>query len=338
MKKQNKREQIGIIGAGSWGTTLALLLAKQHSVRVWEYDQKLCQQINQNHENKKFLPGRRIPGQILFTNNIETVIEPSSIILFVIPTHTIRSVIIPIRDKLKNKVLISAAKGIEEKTLKRISEILYEQTKNPEIYVLSGPSHAEEVSKGIPTTVVLASLKKKQNQLVRLQKILNTEQFRVYTNNDIIGVELGGALKNIVAIACGISDGLQFGANTKAAIMTRGLAEIKRLGIKLKARAETFAGLSGIGDLITTCISSYSRNRYVGEQLGKGRSIKDILKNMTMVAEGVKTTNSVYHLAKKLKIDMPITCEIYKIIYKDQDARKAVKALMTREPKAENWK
>ncbi|MDD5066048.1 MAG: NAD(P)-dependent glycerol-3-phosphate dehydrogenase [bacterium] len=333
-----RNEKIAVLGAGSWGTTLAILLSRRHKVKVWDYDKEQCDKMNRERENKKFLPGVAIPEKIFFSSDADEILYKSNIVIFAIPTHFIRSVLKNTWDKVRNKILINVAKGIENKSLKRISEILYETTENPDIYTLSGPSHAEEVSRKVPTTVVIAGLNNDLRKLRYLQKIFITEYFRVYTNEDITGVELGGSLKNIIAIACGISDGLGFGSNTKAALMTRGLAEIQRLGIKMGAQAQTFAGLAGIGDLITTCISPFSRNRYVGEELGKGRKIRDILDGMVMVAEGVKTTLSAYSLAQKHKVNMPIIEEVHHIIYRKKNTLKAVKALMTRDPKPEHWR
>jgi glycerol-3-phosphate dehydrogenase (NAD(P)+) len=330
-----KNEKIGILGSGSWGTTLGILLSNRHHVKMWEFDIKQFKKIVKNRENKKFLPGVKLPKNLNFTNDINEVIIDSDIIIIALPSHTIRNNLKSIKKQLKNKILICVSKGIENKTLNRMSEVIYDETNNSNIFSLSGPSHAEEVSNKIPTTVVIAPLKKNTKTLKRLQNIFMTEHFRVYTNDDIIGVELGGSVKNIIAIAAGISDGLGFGANTKAALMTRGMKEIQRLGIKMGAKADTFSGLAGIGDLITTCISHHSRNRFVGEELGKGRSIKTILNKMVMIAEGVKTTKSVYNLAKKFKIEMPITEQVYKILYRNGDPKKAVKSLMLRQAKSE---
>ncbi len=332
-----KGANISILGAGSWGTTLAVMLSERHNIKLWEFDKTQCEKIIKERENKKFLPGIKIPENIFISNNIEEVLNGTEIVLFVIPSHTIRKTAGKIKQYLKNKLIVSASKGLEAKNMKRMSEVLFEETGNKNIFIISGPSHAEEVSRKHPTTVVISSFAKDKEKMEYLQRIFITEYFRVYTNEDIIGVELGGALKNIIAIAAGISDGMGFGSNTKAALMTRGIAEIQRIGVKLGAKKETFAGLAGIGDLITTCISKYSRNRYVGEQLGKGRKLKEILKNMIMVAEGVKTTSAAYRLAKRLNVSMPITEEVYKILYKNKSARNAVFTLMLREPKPEIW-
>ncbi len=328
-------EKIGVLGAGSWGMTLAVLLSNRHKIRVWEFDKEQCDALLKDKENKKFLPGIKIPDSITISNNVEEVVDSSNIIILAVPSHIVKNLTKNIAKNLKDKIIINVAKGIDTETLQRLSEIIYENTKNNNIYVLSGPSHAEEVSRKIPTTVVIASHNKNIDILKNLQKVIMTENFRVYTNEDIVGVELGGALKNIIAIASGISDGLGFGSNTKSALMTRGLAEIQRLGVKLGAKRETFSGLAGIGDLITTCISKFSRNRYVGEKLGKGKKLSDILNSMVMVAEGINTTKAAYKLSKNLNVDMPITEEVYNILFNEKNALQSVKSLMLREPKPE---
>ncbi len=330
-------KNISVLGAGSWGMTLAILLSERHNIKVWEFDKEQCELLNKERENKKFLPGIKIPDSIYITNNINDAIADSEIILLAVPSHIVKGLTKDIGNKISDRIIINVAKGIETETLQRLSEIIYENTKNKQIYVLSGPSHAEEVSRHVPTTVVIASIENDLEKLKYLQKIIMTESFRVYTNDDIIGVELGGALKNIIAIASGISDGLGFGSNTKAALMTRGLAEIQRLGLKLGAKRETFSGLAGMGDLITTCISKFSRNRFVGEELGKGKTMDEILSNMVMVAEGVNTTKAAYKLSQQLNIEMPITAEIYNILFNRKDALESVKSLMQRPPKPEIW-
>ena len=228
---------------------------------------------------------------------------------------------------------MSVTKGMELRTLKRMSEVIHEELGNIMLAVLSGPSIAQEVAKGIPTTAVISSCDKGTRQY--LQNIFMTEKFRIYTNDDVVGIELGGSFKNIIAIACGISDGLGFGTNTKAAILSRGLAEISRLGAAMGARINTFSGISGLGDLVTTCISPYSRNRFVGEQIGKGKSLRQVKAHMQMVAEGIPTTRSAYALSLKYKVEMPITKEVYAVLYKNKSPLKAVRDLMTREKKEE---
>ncbi len=330
-------EKIAVLGAGSWGMTLAILLAERHNVKIWEFDKEQCEKLNKDRENKKFLPGIKIPDSIFISNNIEEVISDSNIVFFAVPSHIVRSLAARVKDLIKDKIIVNVAKGIDTDTLERLSEVIRKESNTDKVVVLSGPSHAEEVSRKIPTTVVISAIKESNIDLEYLQKVIMTDRFRVYTNDDIIGVELGGALKNIIAIASGISDGLGYGSNTKAALMTRGLAEIERLGIKLGAKRETFAGLTGMGDLITTCISKFSRNRFVGEELGKGKKLKEILNNMIMVAEGVKTTLAAYKLSRKYEVVMPITEEVYKILYEDKDAKESVTTLMLRSPKPELW-
>jgi len=328
-------KNIAILGCGSWGTALAVMLSERHNVKLWEYDKKQVQIISQKRVNQKFLPDVIIPDNVFISNDIDKVLLNTEIVIFAIPSHTIRSTAKEAKSLLKDKIIVSASKGLEENSMKRISEIIYEETNNKNIFVISGPSLAKEVSRKHPTTVVIASLKNDKKLMEYLQRIFITEYFRVYTNEDIIGVELGGSLKNIIAIAAGISDGMGFGANTKSALLTRGLAEIVRLGVKLKAKKETFFGLAGIGDLVTTCTSEYSRNRYVGERLGKGENINEILKNMIMVAEGVKTTYAAYHLAKKFNLYIPIITEVYNVLYNNKNAKESVYSLMVREPKPE---
>ncbi|MBN1899120.1 MAG: NAD(P)H-dependent glycerol-3-phosphate dehydrogenase [Spirochaetes bacterium] len=329
------RKSISILGAGSWGSTLAIMLSQRHAVKVWEFDADQCEKIKKEGENKKFLPGIQFPEAIFISHNIKQVLEDTEITIFAIPSHTIRAMASRTKDLLKDKLIVNASKGLEEKSMKRISQILYEETENKNIFVISGPSHAEEVIRKQPTTVVLSSLQKDREKMKYLQNIFFNEYFRVYTNEDIVGVELGGALKNIIAIAAGLSDGMGFGSNTKAALMTRGMVEMQRLACKLGAQGDTLSGLSGMGDLITTCISPFSRNRHLGEQLGKGFSLKNILKNMIMIAEGVKTTKAAFRLSKKLKVDMPITEQLYKILYKNKSSRVAVSSLMLRTLRSE---
>ncbi len=336
-KKLNliSNQNIGILGGGSWGTALAILLSQRHNVMVWEYDKQVCETVNNIHINKKYLPEVKVPEKVIYSNNLEEVVKSGDIILIVIPSQYIRNIIRKIKQILGNKSIVICSKGLEQGSNKRLSEVVKEEVGSSHICVLSGPSHAEEVSKKIPTTVVIASEDIKLAEY--MQGVFMTERFRVYTNTDLIGVELGGALKNIIAIASGISDGLGYGSNTKAAIMTRGLAEMQRLGMRLGALKETLYGLAGIGDLITTCISKYSRNRYVGEQLGKGKKLKEILESMVMIAEGIYTVTVASNLARKFGIDMPITFEVEKVLYEDKDPRKAVDDLMLRKPKHEMW-
>jgi glycerol-3-phosphate dehydrogenase (NAD(P)+) len=277
-----------------------------------------------------------MPRGIEITANLRKAVECRDLIILVVPSQYARKVLFEIK-KLRITdlpgVLVGATKGIEVGTLKRMSEVVKEEIGDIKFAVLSGPTIAREVVNGIPTTAVLASKYKREAK--RLQEIFMTERFRVYTNDDVVGVELGGSLKNIIAIACGISDGLGFGTNTKAALLARGMSEISRLGMAMGAKAATFNGLSGLGDLVTTCISPYSRNRFVGEQIGKGKCLKEIIAHMQMVAEGVPTTKSAYYLSLRYKVDMPITKEVFKVLYRNKAPLKAVRDLMTREKRSE---
>jgi glycerol-3-phosphate dehydrogenase (NAD(P)+) len=331
---------IGILGAGGWGIALSSLLHyNKHNLTLWEFNPEEYKLLLQKREHPKKLPGVKIPNEVKLTNELSQAVLNQDLILLALPSHTVREVAEKIKIfDLKNAIVVNLAKGIEEKTFLRMSEVLKEilpLRQHNRITTLSGPSHAEEVARKIPTTVVVAGFDFKVTEEV--QKIFSTPFFRVYTNADLIGVELAGSLKNIIAIAAGICDGLEFGDNTKGALLTRGLAEIIRLGEKLGANPLTFAGLSGIGDLITTCISKYSRNRYVGEQIAQKKKLKQILQEMVMVAEGVKTTNSAYQLSLKYKVEMPITTEVYNVLFQDKDPKEAVTDLMQREPKNEIW-
>jgi len=325
---------ITILGDGGWGTSLAIMLSKKgYRITLWSAFKDYAQVLNKKRINTKFLPGIKIPKNIEITNNLENI-KNSELIILTIPSIYLRSVLKRLKHiNLKNKILVSAIKGIENKTLLRMSEVIAQELGNVKVAVLSGPTIAREVAQFLPTTAVIACNSTK-TALV-LQHVFMTPRFRVYRHSDIAGVELGGSLKNVIAIACGISDGLGFGTNTKAALLARGLAEICRLGKKLGASEKTFGGVSGLGDLVTTCISTYSRNRIVGEQLGKGKTTKTIMKKMEMVAEGVYTVKAAYALSKKYKVDMPITKEIYNVIYNNKLPVKAVNDLMTRSKKSE---
>jgi glycerol-3-phosphate dehydrogenase (NAD(P)+) len=330
---------ISVIGAGSWGTTLALVLHHNgHSVRCWAYEKSIVADIAKTGINSAFLPGITIPKEINFCTDLASCMENSTIFVLATPAQAMRSVLKQIKPEfINNACWINVAKGIEKGTLKRISEVIHEICAAPyeQIAVLSGPSHAEEVSRKIPTAVVAASVSK--NTAVKIQQLFNNNYFRIYTNTDLIGVELGGALKNIIALAAGICDGAGYGDNTKAALMTRGLVEIGRLGVHLGAQPDTFAGLSGMGDLIVTCMSKHSRNRFVGQEIGRGEKLTDILKQMIMVAEGVDTTRSAYELARREGIEIPITEQVYQVLYADKSPKRAVRDLMTRQSKSERW-
>jgi glycerol-3-phosphate dehydrogenase (NAD(P)+) len=327
--------RIGVLGDGGWGTTLAILLSnKGYPVTLWGAFADYAKQMAKTRHNHKFLPGIKIPPQIKITSDIKNAAQDKEIIVLAIPSQYTRMTLKKIKGNFAKKtVFLSVTKGIEISSSKRMSEIIYAELGPVKLAVLSGPTIAAEVVKEVPTTAVAASSDKQIRKTI--QAVFSTKRFRVYTNPDVIGVELGGSLKNVIAIACGVSDGLGFGTNTKAAILTRGLAEISRLGKAMGAKPETFSGISGLGDLVTTCISKQSRNRSVGEMIGKGKSLKEIFSHMQMVAEGVPTAKSAYALSLKYKIDMPITKEIYHLLYKNKSPRQAVNDLMTRKSKEE---
>ncbi|BCG45257.1 Glycerol-3-phosphate dehydrogenase [NAD(P)+] [Citrifermentans bremense] len=331
-------EKIAVIGAGSWGTTLADLLAKKgHEVTLWAYEPELVLEMREIRENTLFLPGIKLNERLSFTNDLEEAYRGCSMVLCVVPSQLVRRVMTNSLPFLpKEAIIVSASKGIEVDTLATVSEI-YQDILPPEQYqtlaALSGPSFAREVALEMPTAVAAAA--NSEAVALRVQEAFTTSYFRVYRNSDVVGVELGGAIKNVIAIAAGISDGLGFGSNTRAALITRGLAEMTRLGLAMGAKASTFAGLAGMGDLVLTCTGDLSRNRSVGIQIGQGRTLSEILGEMRMVAEGVKTTESAYNLAQKLGVEMPIIEQMYKMLYQNKPAREAVLELMTRNLKAE---
>lgn len=325
---------IGVVGAGSWGLALSRRLAlKDRDVLVWVYDRAEYEELQSTQKSVDFGSGVTLPENIRYTMDFSDFGD-RNLLVMAVPSHAMRPVATQINDhQLLPDLIVNVAKGIENATLKRMSQVLLEEIEglNPSnLVTLSGPSHAEEVSRDVPTAVVAAS--ESLESAEQVQEIFLNESFRVYTNQDIIGVELGGSTKNIIAIAAGILDGMEYGDNPKAGLMTRGIMEITRLGVSLGAREETFSGLSGIGDLIVTCLSQHSRNRYVGEQIGRGRKVEEIINEMKMVAEGVKTTESVHQLAENHGIDMPITREVYKVLFHEKSPVSALHDLMTREP------
>ncbi|MGB2629884.1 MAG: NAD(P)H-dependent glycerol-3-phosphate dehydrogenase [Candidatus Omnitrophota bacterium] len=325
-------DKVTVIGDGGWGTALALLLhSRGVDTVLWSAFPEYAEYLKKNRENTKFLEGVPLPGDLAITSD-ESKVKEADYAIFAVPCKYLRPVAERFRDASFN-CIVSVIKGIENGSLKRPSEILAEHYPDNCICVLTGPSIAHEVACGAPTTVVAAS---RDECRFSVQKLLTTESFRVYTLKDVTGAELGGALKNIIAIAAGISDGLGFGTNSKAALLTRGLAEISRLGVKMGAEKETFSGLSGIGDLTTTCISLYSRNRWFGEQMAKGRTKENVLSETEMVVEGLSTCKAAYDLSKKYEVEMPITEKIYQVIYEGKDPKVAVKELMTRDLKEEN--
>jgi len=327
--------RISVLGEGGWGTTLAVLLAnKGYSVSLWSAFEDYAKLMARTRFNPKFLPAIKIPQEVQITSDIKTALVNRQIVVLAVPSQYTRGVLSKVKGKFtKQTIFISVTKGIEIGSCKRISEIIHTILGPVKLAVLSGPTIAQEVAKGIPTAIVAASHDRRIRGIV--QELFSTERFRVYTNPDVVGVELGGSLKNVIAIACGVSDGLGFGANTKAAILARGLAEISRLGKAMGARLQTFSGISGLGDLVTTCISKQSRNRFVGEQIGRGRNLKQICRHMQMVAEGVSTAKSAYALSLKYKVDMPITKEVYRLLYLNKSPQQVVRDLMTRRSKEE---
>ncbi|MBI1883784.1 MAG: NAD(P)H-dependent glycerol-3-phosphate dehydrogenase [Chlamydiae bacterium] len=329
------KDKITVIGNGGWGTTLALLLLKKgHEVSLWGAFPEYVEFLKKNHENVKFLPGVTLPSSLKHTADLTDALQGTSVIIMAVPSPFMREVARKMKSLYDAKIpLVSVAKGIEVNSDKRMSEILSEELHASSLCVLSGPSHAEEVAREIPSSVAVASSDEKSSQ--RIQKLMMTDRFRIYTNPDVVGVELGGALKNVIAIAAGISDGLGYGDNAKSALITRGLAEMTRLGLALGAKRETFYGLAGMGDLITTAFSHYGRNRKMGDLLGKGMKLQEALATTEMVAEGIKTATAVEQLSKKHAIEMPIAHKVYQVLYENLAPSKAVQELMMREAKPE---
>ncbi|HRZ87209.1 MAG TPA: NAD(P)H-dependent glycerol-3-phosphate dehydrogenase [bacterium] len=327
--------KIAVIGDGGWGTTLAVHLQKKgNNVFLWGAFPDYVEFMRQKRENKKFLPGIEIPHELGLTGDIEEAVHAAKMVVLAVPSHFMRGVLqqFPSR-KWDDTIFISVSKGIENDTLKRMSEVIGETVRPKKVAVLSGPSHAEETARGIPTSVVVASRDHEDAKAV--QTIFSSPSFRVYSSTDVVGVELGGSLKNVIAIAAGISDGLGFGDNSKAALMTRGIAEMMRLGVALGGKPQTFSGLSGIGDLITTCISRHSRNRNFGEMIGNGKSVEEALRSTEMVVEGFRTAKSVHQIYSRTNVKMPIAEEAYKVLYEGKKPLKAVEDLMMRDLKAE---
>lgn len=330
---------ITVFGTGSWGTALANVLAdNDHNVLMWGKTEETINEINTEHSNNKYLKNITINETIKATLDLKDAVHHASIFVIAVPTKAIREVTSYISEVADGKkMFLHVSKGIEPKTFKRISEMIFESIDpkiNGGISVLSGPSHAEEVAIKHPTTVSVSS---ENDEVAKLaQDLFMTDYFRVYTNNDLIGIEIGGALKNIIALAAGITDGLNYGDNAKAALITRGLAEITRLGVKMGADPMTFLGLGGIGDLIVTCTSVHSRNWKCGNMLGKGATLNEALEEMNMVVEGVRTTEAAYYLAQEYNVEMPITSGLYRVLFEDYPVEEGVKDLMGRDKKSEN--
>jgi len=332
-------ENVTILGGGSWGMAVARLLdLNGQKVTLWEFNETDYKKLIELRGNPDKLQSFRLVDSIRVTHDLLDAVRDCQLLVIAVPSQFIRSAIKPVCDRLqKIRGVINLAKGIENKTLKRMSQVIIEETgmNLDQVATLSGPSHAEEVIRDLPTTVVAAG--HSEELVVNIQEIFSNNTFRVYKSPDLIGVELGGSLKNIIAIATGIADGLSLGDNTKGALITRGLAEITRLGLVMGASLETFAGLSGIGDLVTTCTSRHSRNRWVGERIGRGEKLEDILSKMNMVAEGVQTTRSGYELARIHEVEMPITTAVHQVLFENMSPSKAVEQLMGRALKSEIW-
>jgi len=331
-------EDIAVIGAGSWGTSLAILLAKKgYQVRLWSHNTVHIDLLKKERMNTRYLPGILFPDTLQVTSCLDEAVTGSTLVVMVVPSHGFRQVFTNLVPFLEiNSIIISAVKGIENNSLSTMYSVMEDSldpTSQVKIGVLSGPSFAQEVALELPTAVTIGFNSVSTAQWA--QNVFSTDYFRVYTSIDVVGLEISGSFKNIIAIAAGICDGLEYGTNTRAALITRGLAEMQRFGMALNAKASTFSGLSGLGDLILTCTGDLSRNRNVGIQLGRGNSIEKIEREMFMVAEGVKTTSSIYDLARKIDVETPILDEIYNIIYRGKDCSTAVKDLLDRELKPE---
>ncbi|MBQ1935723.1 MAG: NAD(P)H-dependent glycerol-3-phosphate dehydrogenase [Clostridia bacterium] len=328
-------KKVAVIGSGSWGTAISVVLATNgHSVYLWSYFKEESEQLSKDRENKAFLPGVILPENVTCTPSMEEAVSDADLVVLASPSHTVRNVSKSLAPYLKkNQPLLNIAKGLETDTQLRLSEVIRQEIPENPIAVMSGPSHAEEVGRFLPTTNVVAS--EDESLLTFIQDIFMNKVFRVYTNPDLIGVEVGGALKNVIALCAGISDGCGFGDNTKAALMTRGITEIARLGVAMGASSTTFFGLTGIGDLIVTCTSMHSRNRRAGILIGQGKSLEETLGEVKMVVEGVKTTEAAYALAQKLGISMPIVEQMHAVLFEGHDPKTAAQELMQREKKSE---
>jgi glycerol-3-phosphate dehydrogenase (NAD(P)+) len=327
--------QVAVLGAGSWGTTFAVHLAGAgHEARLWDHDRAHLTTLADARENRKFLPGIALPPGVKVHAELEAALSGAACVLFAVPSQAIREVGRKVREAGAGRLLaVSLAKGLELGTLKRMSEVLSESLGEPDPVVLTGPSHAEEVSVGIPTTVVAAA--RDESRAREVQVLCSTPRFRVYTNDDVAGCEYGAALKNVISIAAGVCDGVGYGDNTKGALLTRGLAEIARLGAAMGGRRETFFGLTGMGDLIATAMSRHSRNRHVGERLGRGETLEQVLGRMVMVAEGVNTARAARDLGRTRGVELPITEQVCALLFDGRSPREALHALMTRDLKSE---
>jgi glycerol-3-phosphate dehydrogenase (NAD(P)+) len=328
---------VAVLGSGSWGTALAVLLAQQrHEVELWGNDPLHLEDLARHRENRKFLAGITLPDGIKVQPELEQALARMVAVVFAVPSHALRSVGERVAATGQRSLWVCATKGLELATLERPTRVLAATLEDNDPVALVGPSHAEEVGRGVPTSVVAAAADAARSQEV--QRLFSTPRFRVYTNTDVAGCEYGAALKNVIAIAAGACDGLGYGDNTKGALLTRGLAEMSRLGVALGGRRETFFGLTGMGDLITTAISRHSRNRGLGERLGRGESVESVVGTMVMVAEGMNTAKAALESARRLGVELPITEQVCAILYEGRSPRQALEALMTRELKSEEWK
>ena len=327
--------KISIIGAGSWGIALATVLHDNgHEVTIWSVLDQEIEMLKREHEHKEKLPGVILSDDMIFTSDVKEAAYDKDLFVMAVPSPYTRSTSHLFAPYIEEgKIIVNVAKGIEEKTLDTLTDIISEEIPQANVAVLSGPSHAEEVSRGIPTTCVVGASKKETAELV--QSYFMNERFRIYTSPDVLGIELGGALKNVVALAAGIADGLGYGDNTKAALITRGISEITRLGVAMGGKAETFAGLTGIGDLIVTCASMHSRNRRAGILIGQGKTMQEAMDEVKMVVEGVYSAKAAMELAKKYNVDVPIIEQVNEILFNDGKAKDALRELMMRDKKSE---
>ena len=328
--------KVGIMGAGSWGTALALLLhSNGHEVTVWSISEEEVQMLSEKREHESKLPGVKIPEDMIFTSDMESAIKGKDFLVLAVPSKFTRSTARSMKPYVADgQIIVDVAKGIEEDTLMTLSQQIEEEIPQADVAVLSGPSHAEEVGRKLPTTCVIGATTRKTAEY--LQSVFMSKVFRVYTSPDILGIELGGSLKNVIALAAGIADGLGYGDNTKAALITRGIAEIARLGVKMGGKLETFTGLTGIGDLIVTCASVHSRNRRAGYLMGQGKTMQEAMDEVQMVVEGVYSAKAARKLAEKYEVSMPIVEQINEVLFENKSAAQAVDELMLRESKSEH--
>lgn len=326
----------GVLGAGSWGTALSVLLSDNgHQVTMWSIDENEVKMLNEKREHETKLPGVKLPDQLIVTGDLESTVKEKDFLVLAVPSPFTRSTAAKMSPYvIAGQIIVDVAKGIEESTLMTLSQQIRQEIPQADVAVLSGPSHAEEVGRRLPTTCVIGATTRKTAEY--LQSMFISKVFRVYTSPDILGIELGGSLKNVIALAAGIADGLGYGDNTKAALITRGIAEIARLGVKMGGKIETFSGLTGIGDLIVTCASVHSRNRKAGYLIGQGKSVQEAMDEVKMVVEGVYSAKAAAKLAEKYQVSMPIVEEVNKVLFEDKAPAEAVDDLMMRESRSEN--